>query len=445
MRDKLVKISKYHWIQFDRKNRNLNESGFATPLALGMGLVMIIIAASIIGRSQSDRMTTNSQREIDRALSVSEAGVGRFQSFLDRHRFLATKSLPLWSNTIALLPSVQAGCRSIDLTSATTQSGLFTAHTWIDLDPRDPRKGRYQIVDYQYQNGVGKLTVAGEIGSYYNAQNIAKNTLIVKIPIGSEPAKLAPPALWANTFDLHPNHQMTGQIRGVTCPQLPTVDADGIAGIEMSNIALLSGVPSGEIIADPFTPIPPAKVAPNNAISLPAITSSIIFPRPSSTDSTDANNEYHYLVEIDNSSSKHSIKLKDLDRIELNVKLGQKVNLYLKGNIDLAGSQAVNVNAAHPNLRIYGSPQTLLFNIKDTASITAFIHAPFATAKSTISSPPNPSKNLTGAVWVNSWNSMSSPNNLPIIQAGNWSDFGISKPDQPSQINPISYWQRTEG
>jgi hypothetical protein len=444
MQANLVKTLKSYWMQIENRDRKLSEAGFATPLALGMGLVMIIVAASIIGRSQSDRMTTNSQREIDRALSVSEAGVGRFQSFLDRHRFLATKNLPLWSNTITILPSVQSGCHLINLTSATTQAGLFTAHTWIDLDPSDPRKGRYQIVDYQYQNGVGKLTVAGEIGSYYNAQNIAKNTLIVKIPIGSESAKIAPPALWANTFNLNPAHQITGQIRGVTCPQLPIVDADGIVGINLSNIALISGVPSGEIIADPFTPIPPARVAPNNAISLPAITSSIKLPRPGSVDTHDANNEYHYLVEIDNSTSKHSIKLQDLDPIELNVTPGQKVNLYLKGNIDLAGSQTLNVNTTHPNLRIYGSPQTLLLTIKDTASITAFIHAPFANAKSVVSSPPNPSKNLTGAVWVNSWDSMSSSNNLPIIQAGNWSDFGIAKPEQPPQINPISYWQRSE-
>ncbi len=438
-----MNIFKYY-LSIKTRDRTPSETGFATPLALGMGLVMIIVAASLIGRSQSDRMTTNSQREIDRALSVSEAGVGRFQAFLDRHRFLATKDLSLWSNTLTLLPSSQSGCQLINLTSATTQIGLFAAHTWVDLDPNDRRKGRYQIVDYKYQNGVGKLTVAGEVDSYYNTQNTAKNTTIVKIPIGSESAKIAPPALWANTFNLNPAHQITGQIQGVTCPQLPIVDADGIIGIDISNIAIVSGTPSGAIIADPFTPIPPAKIAPITATLLPAITSSIKFPRPGSIDTPDANNEYHYLVDIDNSSSKHSIKLQDLDRIELNVNPGQKVNLYLKGNIDLAGSKTLNVNATHPNLRIYGTPQTLSLTIKDTASITAFIHAPFANAKSINFSPLNSSKNFTGAVWVNSWDSMTSPNNLPIIQAGDWSDFGISKPQQPPQINPISYWQRTE-
>jgi hypothetical protein len=440
-----VRILKYYRSQIEESARNHPENGFATPLALGMGLVMIIVAASLIGRSQSDSATTNSQREIDRALSVSEAGAVRFQSFLDRHRFLATKNLPLWSNTIAILPSVQAGCHLINLSSATTQAGIFKNHNWIDLDPSERRKGRYRIVDYQYQNGIGKLTVAGEISSYNNSQNIAKNTLLVKIPIGSESAKIAPPALWANTFNLHPTHQITGQVRGVTCPQLPAVDADGIAGIDSGNIAVVSGMPSGEIIADPFISIPSAKTAPNTAISIPAITSSIKFPRPGSIDLPDANNEYHYLVDIDNVSSKHSIKLQDIDRIELNVAPGQKVNLYLKGNIDLAGSQTLNVNSTHPNLRIYGSLQTLFLTIKDTAAITAFIHAPFASAKSVSSAHANPSKNITGAVWVNSWDSITSPNNLPIIQRGDWADFGIAKPEQPSQLSPISSWQRVEG
>jgi hypothetical protein len=445
MRANLIRSLKYYLAGLKNGDRKSVQAGFALPLALGLGLVMIIVAASIIGRSQSDRMTTNSQREINRALSISEAGVIRFQSFLDRHKLLATKDLNLWSNTLDLLPSAQAGCRLINPTLARQQTDLFKDHRWIDLDASDLRKGRYQVVDYKYQNGIGKLTLAGEIDSYNNAQNTAKNTLTVDIPIGSESAKIAPPALWANTFNLNPNQKIIGQIQGVTCPQLPSVDPDGIAGIDLSNIALISGVPSGEIIADPFTAIPTAKVAPNTATSLPAITSSIVLPRPSSSDLPDAKNEYHYLVDIDNASSKHSIKLQDLDRIELNLLPGQKVNLYLKGNIDLAGSQTINVNATHPNLRIYGSPQTISLTIKDTASITAFIHAPFADAKSIISSPANPTRNITGAVWVNSWDSRTSLNELPIIQMGNWSDFGIEKLEQPSQVNPISYWHRVEG
>ena len=433
-------------IIFNKKNsldtKNINQAGFALPVAIGMGLVMIIVAASMIGRAQSDRVITNSQRETSRALSASEAGVIRVQSFLDRHKILATKDLSEWSNTLDRLSPAQASCRLIDLTSTKQQTELFKNNNWIDLDNRDRNKGRYKIVNYQYRDGIGKLTVSGEIDAYNTTQNSAKSTLTVEIPIGNESAKIAPPALWANAFNLNTNQKVTGQIQAAACPQLPDKDLDGIVGVDASNITLISGVPSGQIIADPFTLIPAPKIAPATAIPLAAITTSIQLPRLISIDTPDSKGEYHYLVDVDNPSSGHSIKLKDLDSIKIDVTANQKVNLYLKGNIDFAGSQTLNVNPTHPNLRIYGSAQTLKFSIKDNASITAFIHAPFADAKSISSSAPNPNKNITGGLWVNSWDSATSPTEIPIIQAGNWADFGIAKIEQPAQISPVISWQR---
>jgi hypothetical protein len=434
----LITISKLN----NSKVKDCHQSGFAIPLALGLGLVMIIVATTMIGRSQSDRLTTNSQRETNRAASVSEAGIVRVQSFLDKHKFLANKNLNEWTNTLNNLPSVQANCRSIDLSLARTQAELFKNNTWIDLDNRDPNKGKYRIVDYQYQNGIGKLTVAGKIDAYQTTQNSSHSKLIVEIPIGNELAKIAPPALWANTFNLNLNQQVTGQIRGVACPQIATVDIDGILGVESTNIALINSIPTGQIIADPFTPVPTPKPVPINAILISAITTSIQFPRQNSLDLPDANNEYHYLVDLDNANSGYSIKLQDIDRLKIDIADNYKVNLYLKGNIDFAGSQTINVNANHPNLRIYGSLQTVKLSIKDNAAITAFIHAPFADAKSITATSVNPDRNITGGLWVRSWDSSSSVNQIPIIQAGNWTDFGIPKIEQPSQLSPISYWHR---
>jgi hypothetical protein len=419
-----------------------SQAGFAVPLALGMGLVMIIVAASMIGRSQSDQITTNSQRETNRALSVAEAGIIRVQSFLDQHKLLATTNLDLWLNKLDTLSPEQANCRLIDLPLAKSQAGLFRDNSWINLDASDRNKGRYRIIKYQYQDGIGKLTVAGEIDTYNTTQNSSKSTLTVEIPISNESANIAPPALWANTFNLNADQKITGQIQAAACPQLPTIDSDGIIGVDLANITLISGVPSGQIITNPFISIPAPKVAPTTAILLPAITTSIQLPRVSSIDIPDATGEYHYLVDIDNASSGYSIKLQDIDRLKIDVTATQKVNLYLKGNIDLGGSQTINVNPDHPNLRIYGSTQTLKFKVKDNAAITAFIHAPLADASSMSSSMPNSSQNITGALWVKSWNSVTNPSKISIIQAGNWSDFGIAKVEQPPQISPVSAWQR---
>ena len=195
-------IVKYY-LGIIKATKKHTQSGFAVPLALGMGLVMIIVAASMIGRSQSDRITTNSQRETNRALSTAEAGIVRVQSFLDRHKLLATTNLDRWVDKLDTLSPEQASCRLIDLTLAKPQAELFINKSWINLDASDRNKGRYRIIDYQYQNGIGKLTVAGEINTYNTTQNSSNSTLTVEIPIGNESANIAPPALWANTFNHH--------------------------------------------------------------------------------------------------------------------------------------------------------------------------------------------------------------------------------------------------
>ena len=76
------------------------QEGFTMPLALGLGLAMIIVAASLIARSQTDRLTTTSQRESNRAVSIAEAGVARSRSFLARYKFIATKNLNTWTSTL---------------------------------------------------------------------------------------------------------------------------------------------------------------------------------------------------------------------------------------------------------------------------------------------------------------------------------------------------------
>jgi hypothetical protein len=420
---------------------NRTQAGFAVPLALGLGLVMIIVAASTIGRSQSDRNTTSSQKETGRALGVSEAGVVRVQSFLDRYKLLATKNLDKWVDTLALLPSEQANCSLLDLIALKQQVEIFKNNQWIDLDNKDLNKGRYQLVDYRYQAGVSKLTVAGAIDVYNTTKNSAKSTLTVEIPVGSEDAKVSPPGLWAQTLKLIPSQQVTGNIRAVTCPQITATNPDGLTGVNRTNIAEVDAKPTGQIIADPFTAIPQTKTAPTNAIKLDAIVKSIDLPR---TGDNPDNGEYHYLVDIDSVSSGFSIKLKDIGHIKINLrKNDKKINLYLKGNIDLGGGKITDADGNRSSLRIYGGEQTLKLIIKDNASINAFIHAPFAEAQN-IKFSSKPLGQITGGIWVKSWDSVSGKGNSSIVQVGNWSDFGVDKIARPAQLNPIGSWQRVE-
>ena len=98
---------------------------------------------------------------------------------------------------------------------------------------------------------------------------------------------------------------------------------------------------------------------------------------------------------------------------------------------------------AESQLFTHNPPVIFLFGLRVSDLILlAFIHAPLADAKSIKSDTLNPNKNITGGLWVNSWDSATSPTEIPIIQAGNWSDFGIAKLEQPAQISPISSWHR---
>jgi hypothetical protein len=423
---------------FSLNRRDRSQAGFAMPLSLGLGLVMIIVAASMIGRSQSDRTSTNIQKETNRALSVAEAGAIRAESFLDRYKLLANKNLDLWVDTLNNLPEPQANCSAIDLPVAKRQVEIFKTHQWINLDQADLNKGRYRIVDYKYQGGIGQLTIAGEIDAYNTNQHTSTSTLMLAIPITSESAQAKPPALWTQLFNLSPTQKVSGDIRAATCPRPSASDPDGIGGIDGSNIQ------NGSIVGDPFTAMPAIRITPNTATRLSAITKSIQLPRSASTDVPDANGEYHYLIDIDNPKSGYSIKLQDSDRLKISVTGKQKVNLYLKGNIDLAGSQTIDVHPAHPNLRIYGSDRTTELNIKNNASITAFIHAPLATVRITNGTTPNPSRGITGALWVKGWDSGINQSEIPLTQMGDWSDLGIGMAEQPPQLSPITYWQRVE-
>jgi hypothetical protein len=424
------------WQWYRRKSIALflnNNAGFSMPIALGMGCLMMLVSASMINRSDNDREIASSYRQAHRALTTAEAGVARLQAFLDRYPLLATQNLDSWLDTLNKLPSDRKNCGTMDINMAIERASLYQKKEWINLDEDNLSRGKYRAIDYQYQNGMGTLTVAGEVGT--GAHRLATNTIAVEIPIGNTEA---PPALWARSLNLSEFHQISGDVRAIVCPQISEWDRDGVTGINTINITRSSDGLIGDIIADPFTQIPKIKKPPNNAVYLSAITDSIQLPRPDSVQTPDNNGEYHYVV--DNNNSGHSIKLEDTHQIEITVPANKKVNLYLKGNIDLGGSRTINVNPHHPNLRIYGGTNTKNISIKDSASITALIHAPSAAGKSL--SSPTIGTGIIGGVWVNSWDSKSNFSKLSISQSGNWQDFGILPEHQPPSINPIVSWQR---
>ncbi len=64
--------------------RRSSEQGFAIPIAMGLGLFMILIGATMIMRSQGDQVTASAQKGAAQSLAVTEGGVSRSLSTLNQ-------------------------------------------------------------------------------------------------------------------------------------------------------------------------------------------------------------------------------------------------------------------------------------------------------------------------------------------------------------------------
>lgn len=136
--------------------RRSNEQGFALPVAVGLGLVMILVGTTMLVRAQSDLAIALVQRNTAQSLSLSEVSVTRIQSAFKQTPSLATTAYDSGNNTngwIALL----GGVGSSQVTSLLKN---IDPNNWITL----PGFGDFKIIKYQPDvpvAGVGTLDVSG--------------------------------------------------------------------------------------------------------------------------------------------------------------------------------------------------------------------------------------------------------------------------------------------
>jgi hypothetical protein len=75
------------------------EQGFAFPLALMIGFIMLGVGISMIAKSQSDQSKVISQRQKADGLSVAEVGLTDLQDTLDRYRPIAMQNSSTWADS----------------------------------------------------------------------------------------------------------------------------------------------------------------------------------------------------------------------------------------------------------------------------------------------------------------------------------------------------------
>ncbi|MBW4640760.1 MAG: hypothetical protein KME05_21550 [Gloeocapsa sp. UFS-A4-WI-NPMV-4B04] len=146
-----------------------SEQGFAIPIAVGMGLVMLLIGTTMIVRSQGDEVTALTQKATNRGLSAAETGITRYQSLINDNRAIAKYprvGTPGWTTAVNI-PGI-GNCSGSNTTGSTVVTNAATT-IWRSVDSTDPSKGQYRLVEYTYSPtagatpGTGTLTVEGRV------------------------------------------------------------------------------------------------------------------------------------------------------------------------------------------------------------------------------------------------------------------------------------------
>jgi hypothetical protein len=420
------------------------DGGFVIPVALGIGLILLLAGTITIIRTQTDKQSSFARKVSVRSLNAAETGISRIRALVGRYPDVANRNLDDWVNALSCLnrtPLINAANKN-----------------WQDIEPGQPNRGQYRIVDYQYNNGQGVLGVEGRINRDELAESVTRVevTIPVRPPLPSE----AMPGLWL--FTNNPRGMDSEQIQG---------------DIALNTCAIPGQGPDNGNLANP-TPPQYRVILSQRVPTLPTLPSGVTPLSPSpfilgNTGTPAADGRYKYSV----SELKYN---HDLDPpLEIAVEPTKKVDLFVNGDIELTGDGEININKAGQanQLRIFGmNTNTVLLGSSGT--IRAFIFAPNAVAtiedggkqsktskkpkknKGTPSPSPTPApapggnpndKNfnfngIVGSLWVRDWNKTPpyAPDaRIKVFAEGSFADYDWPQNELgQNKISTVSLWNR---
>ncbi|MGB3206974.1 MAG: hypothetical protein WBB28_18470 [Crinalium sp.] len=450
------------------------EQGFAMIAALGIGLVMFLVGLTMVVRSQGDQTTATAQKSTATAMSAAEIGVSRYQSFINTNREIAiypdcvatrtmsgnnlvcsdsgtTKS---WANASALTFS---SCTSLASTIASSNQSI----SWTNVDSTDPTKGQYRLRSYTYPTpgstpGTGVLLIEGRAnqkGSGATATNdVGTSTTRLKVSIPVLQSKVIPypfPGMWAKTT------VTTGKIAAnILAPCNLSKSSTGLTSVNSNGST--SPPPTWEYVNTNFAipSVPPTPTTNVATITYASLTTKVL-PRAidiANKSSTLGNSNYN------SATGEYQYIMTDNITGNLVFTPGEKVAVYLQGNIDMTGGQKAIVhdctgvaNCSATDARVYGisATGTANFSLGGNASVCDILFlAP--TYDVDLSGGGQAQgcgggANTNGIYWVKSWSGGGQGNHIALDQAGtNWSDLSFLNIIFPPQIAPSSTWQRQE-
>jgi hypothetical protein len=474
-----------------RKVKNLYplERGFALPLGIAVGLIMLMIAITMIIRSNQTQVISLSQRQTNSSLSAAETGVAKYQALLNKYREYATysycpgESCGVTWDMFETQTKSKKGCSAYQMPDLIRtpdpgstpepphnrfQDIIINSSAPSPSPSPSPPPGRYKLVSYKYKGtganlnqapGVGTMVVEGE-ALYPDGSGTGSITrLTVRIPVVADTQVY--PGLSANVANpsSSPNYVTpTGLpasrpfLNSTSCPY-PVVPSLGSSGD--STIAVTSLVNNNRDF--PGSDARPGQTVYSYRLE-PGTDPNKIVLGPGKKITIQTGYTVKWILS-------HPI---DIQKGEIELQDGAKLIIYTNQSITVCGPTGVSVLPPIQNLnpnyfQIYQSgsdpnPTTPGDSTGEVTIITEginpvrlFVYAPESTV--TFQGGPNKAGGFFATVWANNFNLLADPATPKSIPVFEQADVRYD-PDNPDlsiaigplfqQLQPISSWERTQ-
>jgi hypothetical protein len=464
-------------------NSSTSEKGFVLPIAIGVGLIAILLGIMIIARSSQNRVAATAQKETARSLASAETGISQFQSLFNRYRPLSTfcsttatcATATTWQTATNPVLAPDGACEDA---AAIVQDYADDAknNEWKNVSD-NANDGQFRLFSYAYsaalsgsQLGTGTLIVEGRVnpnddGSSSNRTSTTRLNVQFKVNDGRTTAGELP-GLWINAdsdSSADSSVVLSTNIRNSTCaPNSAQVDQlkaqvsssstyryEAVAGESFPSLPK-QGLSLANLGA--YTSIP---VIDNGSSSLQNLTgASVVTYQVAQKNDLSINlfSSPAFTVGTSDAPATFILYLEGgmniADGSQIIVTSGSKLIIYAHGSVALGGSPAppavpiAQDGTAEPkNVQIYVYPSvsegavtapTVSIGSGSGSAMDLFLFAP----KSQVTMDSG--AQVKGMIWAKSWVGSSG---AEIFQSSiNATD--LDQVDFPPRISPITVWQR---
>lgn len=381
--------------------RRYSDQGFALPIAMAMGFIMVLIAGTLVMRSHGDQVTASAQKATAQSLAVAEGGVTRTlaklnQSDPDISSLLKRNYDPINPDTGKnYLGSDGIPNTNDETTTAVNQwtsSNMPPCISTTDLLSGNIGNSTYEVLAYRYDatNKTGTLLVKGQVGAT-SSQSRVQQTFNVKPRESSFIAVLGTDDIALDNNDVRGIYGNVACTNATKCPvTCPYTTASARTAIGADNNGFVDGKIYIGSIPTPALPLMPTVWNGTGSVPTTPFTISLTspisgnntFPRSSDVSNHIAGTPYHYQIPSISLSGSSTVTIITQTHATYNP-TGDPVYFWVSGNIDIGGSSTLIHSAISTNptaFRIYGtstSGQDILVG-SGAAGMDAFIFAPNA-------------------------------------------------------------------